>query len=624
MAGLAGILAPTANRTEISRLLTDMCALLVHKTWQTTFAYVEEPAGLARVSLNIFNPEPQPIFSDDGSKAIIMEGELYDHRRLKQRFSIPDDIGSVQNDPALILYLYRLHGLEFVRELHGSFVLAIWDKTTRQLIIINDRFGLRPLYYTVNPKHLLFASEVKALLQSPHVNRSLNYEAIGEFLTFQILLGHKTFFSNIFVLPPASVLSYHLNENKVTIDSYWDLSFQEHQANISEQLYLEQLTHLVKQAVARRMTGPYPKGIFLSGGLDSRTLLGAIEKKHYPLHTFTMGIPHSYDVKFAARIAQAKGTIHHYQEFPPDFLARFTERSVWLTDGMVSCEHTGILSLLDLTRRHCQVVYDALGAGVFLGGSYLKPELFISDMTQPEKLHKYLYHKFATAFPKNLWPIFLSEKLYNLIGDAPYQSLKIEIDKAPAEHPANKSEYVHIKTRQRRFIFFGPHNTRSQMESRTPFYDNDLIEYVYSIPPELKLNKRIYLKLIQHAFPDLARIPWSFSGLPITVTSPRRLFVQRARYKLHRMLRTELYRFSAGRLLIPYPREFTNYPFWLRTDLRNWVEDILLSQQTLDRNYFYPDQIRRLLDEHMSGQRNHTARICTLITFESWHRQFVD
>jgi len=620
MAGLAGIVDSQVDKNSIEKLLKRMCKIITHEDWYQTFLYADDSVGLGRVSLNIFNPEPQPIFNKDRSLCIIMDGELYNYQELRQKFSLPKGALPIGNDPELLLRLYETCGLDFVGELNGSFAFAIWDSRQGKLIIINDRYGLRPIYYTWAPRRLLFASEVKAILQDPTIRRTIDDEAVADFIIFETIFGDKTLFNDIRILPAASVLVYQ--NGRLSLQPYWDFHFLENGQKLSEDAYIEQLDYLIRQAVERQMQGNHTKGVFLSGGLDSRVLLGAIDQKHFPVHTFTHGPSTCHDVRFAEMIANRVGSRHHYVAFNPDFLSSFSERGVWLTDGMTSCEHLSRLNILSLAREHSRVAFDGLGVDDMLGGEYIKKAHFTGDMDD-ETVVRLLYHKWANFLEAAQLRLF-SDSYFPKVKGLAYESIRKAAKAAPPVHFANKSEYIGLKHRQPRHAFPGPILTRSQLECRTPFYDYDLVEFLHTIPPQVKLGKHFHVKFVRKAFPDLAKIPWAFSGIPVASTTPARLFMRRGMYRVWRELRDRVYRMTSGRVILPYRREYKDHSFWLRTHLRSWTEDILLSRLTTSRGYFNTAYIRQLLDEHMSGKQDHKSRICTLITFELWHRQFID
>lgn len=621
MPGLVGVIDNRIDRDALTQLIQRMCAILSHEVWYRNYPYIDEPAAFGRVSLNIINPHPQPIFNSDKSRCIFMEGEIFNQQELKEQFAELENQYPVRNDPELVLKLYEIYGTNFVPALNGSFHFAIWDRNENKLVIVNDRYGLRPVYYSQAAGRFLFAAEVKGILADPSFARTMDYAAVADFLTFQLITGNKTLFDGIQLLPPASILTYH--DGKLSLTSFWDICFREDSGKTSEDDYIEHLSYLIRQAVERQMTGDFTKGIFLSGGLDSRNILGAIKKKHHPIHTFTTGIPKTYDVEFARKLAGAVGATHHYKPVGSDLISTFAEKGVWLTDGMMSCEHMLILSLLSCAKNYCECVFDGLGGDGLIGGLYLKKRLFDKVLSE-EQVIDYAYTRFVLSFGKDSWEQLFTDSFLPKVRDMPFESFKTAALMPTIKHPANRNDYIYFKNRQRRFIFFGSILTRSQLECRTPFYDNDLVDFAHTIPPYLKLGKRLHLKLLQRFFPELAKVPWTYSGISINASTPGRVLFQRGFYRAQRIVRDRLYAITSARFVPQYRRNSKDVSLWLRRDLRQWTQDLLLSKLAIDRGYFKYGYIRKLLEEHMSGKKDHMHKICTLITFEFWHRLFID
>jgi asparagine synthase (glutamine-hydrolysing) len=308
--------------------------------------------------LGIFNPEPQPIFNQDKTLFIMMEGEIYDYQDMKQELISKGHKFSVDNDPEFILHLYEEYGKDQVHKLNGSFIVVIWDEIAQKLLIINDRYGLRPLYYTEHNGYLLFGSEVKAILQDETLKRIVDDRSVADFFSFGYILGDKTFFRGIELLPPASLLTY--NGGHISIEHYWDFNFNESYGDYPEEYYSEKLSKLLLQAVERQMNGNHKVGVPLSGGIDSRTIVASIAKKYYPIHTFTFGKRNCDDARFAQMVANKLGTNHHFFELKPDDLASYAEKAVYITDGMKNCVHAHVSNILSGIDQKVAVVFDGM------------------------------------------------------------------------------------------------------------------------------------------------------------------------------------------------------------------------------------------------------------------------
>ncbi|NJD51875.1 MAG: asparagine synthetase B [Candidatus Methanoperedens sp.] len=294
MVGLAGVVSTDNKEIDIEKLSSLMCQVIKHEERHKTELYISNGIGMGRVHLGILNPEPQPMFSKDRSIWIMMDGEIYDTQDIKTELISKGHIFSIDNDPELILHLYEELGNDFVDKLNGSFSLAIWNEKSQKLLIANDRYGSRPIYYTNSNGYLLFGSEIKVILQDETFKKRVDDRSVTEFFSFGHILGNKTFFYGIELLPPASIMTF--DRRNVSIDKYWDLEFNTKYENHTEDYYIEKLYNLVLQSVERRMKGKKRIGVMLSGGLDSRTIVASIQRKHYPFDTFTHGEPDCNDL----------------------------------------------------------------------------------------------------------------------------------------------------------------------------------------------------------------------------------------------------------------------------------------------------------------------------------------
>jgi len=243
MPGLVGIVATQTVNDNTEKLLSKMCQAVRHEEWYKTDTYVNKTVGLGRVHLGIFNPEPQPIFNEDKTMCILMEGEIYDYQNMKEELVSKGHNFSVDNDPEFILRLYEEYGADFVHKLNGSFTLVIWNENSQELLIINDRYGLRPLYFTERNGYLLIGSEVKAILQDETFKRIVDDRSVADFFSFGYILGNKTFFHGIELLPPASILTH--NNGQMSIDNYWNFNYNEEYEDHPEEYYVEKLSKLI-------------------------------------------------------------------------------------------------------------------------------------------------------------------------------------------------------------------------------------------------------------------------------------------------------------------------------------------------------------------------------------------
>ncbi len=485
MPGLVGILKRQNQAPDTKKLLAKMCQVIKHEDWYRTETFLNQSIGVGRVSLGILNPEPQPIFNGDKNLCIMMEGEVYDYENLKQELISKGHEFLVDNDPEFILHLYEEYGKEFVHKVNGSFILLIWDREKQELLIVNDRYGSRPLYYAEYNGYFLCGSEVKTILEDKTFKKIVDDRAVADFFSFGYILGDKTFFKGIKLLPPASIM--RCNKDRVFVEKYQDFCFNEKYEEHPEEYYVDRLSKLILKAIDRRMRGKHKIGVLLSGGLDSRIIVASIDKKYYPIHTYTFGESlNCDDVRIAKIIADKFGISHHYLKIGPKYLIDYGKKVVWLTDGMLNVIDSHGISVLHQIKRDSKVCLGGVNGDT----------LFANDLDK-EFLRKPADEKFISAFFVKKSFLKESEKrklfsrpFYDKIRGIAFKSFKEFLTESEANLASNKHTYLALEN-ERRMILLGSKITRSQLEYRAPFYDNALIDFMLSVPLKFKINRNL-------------------------------------------------------------------------------------------------------------------------------------
>ena len=611
MPGLVGIVGEIAPEAR-DKLLGDMVQALKHEDWYQVHLYADDGVGLGRVSLGILNPEPQPIWNEDRSLGIFMEGEVYGYEEEKRRLIERGHRFAVGNDAEYVLHLYEEYGEGFALKLNGAFVAAIWEPQARKLLIVNDRLGLRPLYYAQHGGKLFFGSGARAVVVDPSFERRVNPVALVEFLSFQHLLGDNTLFAGVNLLPPASVMIYQ--ERQLSIRPYWEFQFSDVYEDHDEEYYVERWITLVGQAVARQMRGPEPLAVLLSGGVDSRNILALMDRERFPVLALTFGQSDSDDVRLAREVAATLGVEHHFFPLRPDYLLHLAEEGVRLTDGMKSCVHMHVLGPLREMAEQAKVFY--LG---YLGGT-IHGDTVSPDLLAPFEesvMARLLFRKRNIVFREEEHRHLFAAPFYQQVRGQAFVSFQAALRRSRSTWAADKNNYLEIQEMDRRFTTGGHELLRSRVAVRTPLADKDFIEFMLTVPPGLRQEKTFYFKAFSRAFPELAKIPYEGTGLPL-IPCFRDLRI-RADRQIRWRLRAAGLKWVSERKHRPY----ADYDNWMRTVLRPWVESILLDRRTLERGYFNPDYIRNLVAEHMAGA-NHARRLGVLLTLELWHRLFID
>ncbi len=613
MPGLIGVVGPE-NRQKSQKLIENMASALEHEDRYRVDLWTGDNVALGRVHLGYVNPEPQPIWNEDHSLCIVMEGEIYDYDEERRKLIEQGHCFRVDNDSEFVLHLYEEFGEEFASHLNGAFVAAIWDRRANRLVLANDRFGLHPLYYAQCTNRLTFASGLHALLANPALSRRIDPIAVAQFLSFEHVLGNRTLLAEADLMPPASLLTFC--DGHLTIRSYWSLEFADVYQPHSEETYLEDLTHHMRQAVARQAHDNLPAGMLLSGGLDSRIIVALLHNNlaSGSLHTFTFGIPDCDDARFAREVAALLGAQHHFFELKSDYLLGVAEEGVRLTGGLYSCIHMHALASLQAEAKYVRVIYKGY-MGDSLMGSHLNRQLWASY--DEDTLNRMLFEHTNNSFRQAEWEDLFAEDFQHQINGAFFDSFRATSVEAKATLVANRQTHFDLRQRQRRFILSGLEMVRSQAIVRAPFCDNDLVEFMLTVPPGLRLDRFLFKKALVRAFPDLAKVPYEKTGLPL-VACARDL-----RIRIDKQVRWRLHTAGLKWISVPHNRPYADYNGWMRTVLRDWTEETLLNKRTLERGYFDPDFIRNLVAEHMAGA-DHTCKLGVLLALELWHRMFLD
>ena len=338
MPGITGLVGPESDPELLPRMLERMR----HHSWYATDEWTgsDGPAALGRVSLGYVNTAPQPAANAAGTARAVLEGEIYDYPLLRKELESKGHTFRGDSHAELLLRGWEQDGVGFVRRLNGCFAAAIWDAPAKTLTLLNDRFGMRPLYYSHSPGKLLFGSELKTLLADPDLSRAADPRGLAEFFTFGQYLGDTTSFAAISLLPAAGVLTYRAADDRVELTRYARLGETWKLGSGSANDALDRIDAAFAKSVARCTNGTANLGLSLSGGLDARTILGVIDLEQ-PVTTVCLGMEGSIDVKCAAELARLTGRKHHTHTLGTQFLADFHRHMlhmVRLTDAQYLCQ----------------------------------------------------------------------------------------------------------------------------------------------------------------------------------------------------------------------------------------------------------------------------------------------
>jgi asparagine synthase (glutamine-hydrolysing) len=624
MSGVFGVVDP-GRSSDVDALTDRMAHAMSHREWFVTDRLVDHTRNLAigRVGIGIFNRERQPVYSEDQSLMIFLSGELHNTAELRRQLKAKRRPLRDDGDLELVLQLYEKEEEQFIHHLEGAFVLAIWDRSRQKLIIANDRFGLYPLYYAHYDGKLLFAPEMKGVLCDSSFPKELDLTALAGYIRFQHLLGDRTFFVGLKLLPSASVLRYDIESDRLTIRPYWDFSeIPRLPTSLTFGEAVEEAGRLLEAAVSKLTRGGYRFGVYLSGGVDSRAILGLIDRDAFPITTITYGQPGCRDVVYAQKIAARVGADHHYFEFSDgEWVKDFVGFHLDLTEGFHSWIHAHGISILDQVRPLIEVNLTGFG-GEQSAIAWEDPVLL-----QAQDDIAFSCRLFELLSQKTTWPsicdveerLLFSPRVSSEVRCLAFRSLCSELANYDYLPHAQRAAYFALCNPDRRLFQYYTVFHRAHFEQRFPFYDYRYFEFVYALPAEMLLDRRLRRAIIFGRMPSLAGIPYDRDDLPITGGR-----VSYAVAKLMQKSRSCINRYVAP-VFPEHATLYADYEHWLRNELREWGEEILLGEQTLRRGIFNAEFLRSLWCRHQSGLEMHTiGKIAPIMTYEMMLRQYWD
>ncbi len=617
MSGIFGYISAAPDESAL-RVAESMGARMRHLDHQIVdVSVVARGVALGRLGIGIFNRASQPVVDPSGCVCLVLCGEFY-HQDVQRRVLEQDgSLSAGADDSRFALACYLRDGIAGLTALEGAFTIAVWDARVGELAIVNDRFGLYPHYYAHHGGALSFAPEIKGILAAPEVPRRLDVIAVTQYLRFQQLLGERTWFEDVHLLPPASILRFHPASNHLAIDRYWDWDRIRQQSAIGFNDAVEELVRLFQRAIDAMTATPHRVGVYLSGGLDGRTILGFIPPQR-PVMTITYGAAGCRDVVYAREIARRAGRPHRWFPFEDGhWIVEHAPLHLALTEGMHSWMHAHGISTLAAARELIDVNLSGWDGGTIFGG-YLASYTDDVDLLRASGERDRASRLFQAFCHDYAWP-GLTDDEYAMLLDratAPYagaarQSFDNEFARSVHYPPDRRIDYFYLlqhvrRSSQNQIVF-----ARSSIEVRCPFFDYSVIEFVYALPEHIRRTPALYRSLLTQRAPHLALVPYDKDDL---LPHSNRLI--RGAHALTHKVKRRIHRHIAP-IFPDRPRLYADYEHYLRTDLRAWAEAILFDERTLARGLFQPAAVRALWNRHLTGTELWTiGKIAPLISLE--------
>ncbi|MEW5718220.1 MAG: asparagine synthase (glutamine-hydrolyzing) [Chloroflexota bacterium] len=628
MCGIAGILRLDGQPNIEQSILKRMADVMRHRGPDGEGFFVDGPIGFAHRRLSIIDlaTGDQPMASADGALVIIYNGEIYNYRELRARLQSRGCRFRTQSDTEVILQAYAQYGDRCVDHLNGMFAFAIWDKHQRRLFLARDRLGVKPLYYWSNGQWLLFASEVKAFLEFPDFRVKVNLAALDEYLTFVYTLGAHTFFDGVKRLLPGHTLA--AANQQVSVTRYWDLSFT--MRPVGQAQSTEELEALLEDAVRMQLVSDVPLGSFLSGGLDTSSIVAMAMRHASPgLKTFSVGFTEGArfdELPYAQIVASKFGTDHHQIVPSARGFLEFFPRAVWHLDEpavgppaiptfFVSrlAREQGVKVLLSgeggdelfagypraVALHQQQLLADATGtltnrwrAARTLAGFYMRRTLgwraglaLFTTLADPAPRR---YAQMQRALAPRVRAQLYSAEFRRQVGDTrALEDFAATFEGCHDTCDLNRAMYVDVKTYLAALLHVADRmSMAASVESRVPLLDHRLVQWAAALAPALKTDGFATKALLRQT---------AACFLPAEIVNRPKVGFQ------------------------------TPFEVWARQpEWYEFLRDTLLSASASQRGYFEPNYVRRVVDDLYEGSGRGAPLVWQLLNVELWHRAFLN
>ena len=591
-----------------------MIEVLHHRGPDDTGFYIDSNIGLANARLSIIDIEGghQPIQNEDGTVHVTYNGEIYNYRQLRTELEVQGHSFRTKSDTEVIVHGYEQYGEGFVKKLNGMFAIALWDSKQRKLILARDRMGIKPLHYTIRQGTLLFASEIKAILQSPS-SRTVNLESLHNVLNLGYIPGKGTLIEGISKLPPSSFL---VSQNGTArIETYWETPLLDPTAD--ENKVVSKLQSVLEESISDQLVADVPVGCFLSGGLDTSTIVAyASRASTQPLKTFCMGFGEDTDeFQDAGFIAERFGTDHHELTVDSSQAMKLYPRMIWHMEAPKYNLYPWFVC--ELVRKYVTVCLSGNGGDEVFGGYYARYQnaLRIQRLTKnPLSSILKIPGSMFEGIPRNMkarnrmrvmkslgdnaseYLILagvLPEAFNNgLFRNAGYPVEDLKKQYAPFFEKCDFIQGLMNAELRTKLVddLLSVDDTMSMahsLELRVPLLDNRIVDLMATVPCQMKYQsgthgKLLLRKAVREILPEesLRKPKWGFS---------------------------------------------VNVPAWFRGEVGELVRQILPESEVI-QEYFRADRVRKLIATTTNSDRDRRQQVLLwqLLGFHLWHRIFID
>ncbi len=572
--------------------------------------------GFRRLSIIDLIGGDQPIHNEDGTVGIVFNGEIYNYVELMGDLIARGHRFTTKSDTEVIVHLYEEYGERCVDHLRGMFAFAIWDDRRRSVLLARDRLGIKPLFYWATDDRLVFASELKSILQDPRIPRTLSIDAVQSYLAYGYVPGDRCILKGISKLPPGHTLTWH--DGRVRIAKYWDVNFASpstsKDGHYNEAHYIEELLPALKEAVALHMRSDVPVGILLSGGVDSSTLVAlASSELSWPVKTFSVGFPEQdySELGWARRIADRYKT-DHVEIVVRDRDVSILPDIVWhLDEPFADPSALPTYFVCREAARHVRVCLTGDGADEVFGGytRYLSALSYRHVDWLPRPIRQAVCASVGSVMPTAMWGSGLlkrigmdgADRYLDSVGVFSVKESAALLSIKPGSPRTTQTLDPYFMDDRRDLLTQMQHadqktylpddilvkadrmSMQNSLEIRPPFLDHRIVELGNRCPPDLKVRHGVGKYILKQSVNDY---------LPSETLHRRKM--------------------GFG---IPIK-------YWFRDGLNGFAEDMLLSPSARSVSFLNRRVVADLLQAQRRGMRDFSRRIWSLVMLEQWCRSY--
>lgn len=614
MCGIAGILNFDPNRSADADLLSRMTRALTHRGPDGEGFYADGPVGLGHRRLSIIDLAggAQPLSNEDGTVWISFNGEIFNFKDLRRLLEAAGHRFKTESDTECIVHLYEEYGTGCAEHLVGQFAFAIWDRRKRRLFLARDHVGIKPLFYHLDGTRLLFASEMKAILEEETIDREMDLEALVEYLSYCYIPAPRTIFRSIRKLPAGHWLLWE--KDRVRTERFWEMPHLG-EPPASEEECAQRVGEMLREAVKGQLMSDVPLGAFLSGGVDSSIIVGLMsELTGRPVKTFTIGFREEdfSELPFARKVAEKYQTEHHELIVEPESVDLLPRLVSELDEPFADPASIPTYYVCRLAREHVTVCLSGDGGDEGFAG-YLRYQWALKYAKLdgvPAGLRRVFFGQMARLLsgrygkaaerlsldPATRYGDFMGY----LRGPALHGLLSPDVERSTSGRPdlarileldarvsradyLTRLQYIDIQTYLPDDILVKTDRMSmlNSLEVRVPFVDHRILEYAATIPSAWRLGKGILKRAMEPLLPPevLTRRKMGF-GVPLK--------------------------------------------HWFRGDWREYTRDLLLGKRARERGLLDARKVNAMADGYLNERGVKTTSMYTLVVLEEWCRQYLD